>query len=402
MDVAVVGGGIAGIAAAARLEALGHRPTIYDPGTLGGLAHTAEPLPGWTVETGPHTFLGRSRHLLELLGLLGLRDEVVPLPAGARFLRRWGRLRRFPLALGEVLRVVVGLVRNPASGPSVRDWFAARFGRSVADEVVGAVVTGIWAASPGQLDMASCFPSLHQSGSILRFLRRPREPRGTFTLVQGLGRIGVAAQSRFMHVATEIHEVVPRGQGWVLRSEGEEVRTEAVVLAVPGWRAGALLPWTGVPGVRYAPILGAHWLSGDAAFPPGFGYLAAPAEGAPVLGTIFTSFLFPGRVPSGTRGGVTLLGGTREPGAVDLDDAAVRDRLAREHRALTGHTLSLDALYLVRRPRAVALPTPGHASRVASIRTPAPRLALAGAWCGAGAMDDAARSGFEAANQVCA
>ncbi len=402
METVVVGGGIAGIAAAVRCEALGHRVTVYDPCPLGGLAQTAEPAPGWTIETGPHTFLGRSRQLLSLVDGLGLAGEVVPLDGGARFLRRWGRLRRFPLGLGELLRVVAGIFRSPASGPSVRDWFAARFGTSVADEVVGGLVTGIWAAGPEQLDMAACFPALHASGSVLRYLRRPRAPGGTFTLAGGLGRIGTAAAGKLRHVATAVDEVVQRGKGWVLRVGGAEVEAEAVVVACPAWRLGALLPWMEVPNFEYAPILGAHWLSGSAAFPPGFGYLAGPREGAAVLGTIFTSCLFPGRVPGGSFGGVTLLGGTREPGAVELDEVAVRDRLATEHRALTGRSVSIDALHLVRRPRAVALPTLGHRERLQSLSALPARLALAGAWCGAGAMDDAAGSGFDAAERVVA
>ncbi|MBM4390547.1 MAG: FAD-dependent oxidoreductase [Deltaproteobacteria bacterium] len=400
MDTIVVGGGIAGIAAAARLSAQGHAVRVVDPGPLGGLAQTLEPLPGWRIEAGPTTFLGRSRAVFELLGLLGLSEAVVPLAGGARYLRRGGRLRRFPFRLAELPRLILGLFRHPESGPSVRDWFAARVGDSVAEEVVGGLVTGIWATGPESLEMESCFPSLFSARSLWAAMRAPSAGKGTFTLRDGLGAIGGAAAVR--HVATTADVAERRGDRWVVNTSEGALEAEALVVAVPGWNLREVCPWLAVPEFTYSPIVGAHWLSPDAAFPRGFGYLAGPREGAAVLGTLFTSSLFPGRAPAGLVAGATLLGGTRDPAAVELSDDAVRDRIATEHRALTGRGITLDALHLVRRPRAVAIPGPGHAARLRELSALPTRFALAGAWCGAGSMDDAARSGFAAAHRVTA
>ncbi len=398
MDAIVVGGGIAGIAAAARLRALGHGVRIVDPGPLGGLAQTLEPLPGWRIEAGPTTFLGRSRAIFALLDLLGLQREVTPLGGSARYLRRGGRLRRFPFRLAELPGLLLGLFRRPASGPSVRDWFAARLGASVADEVVGGLVTGIWATEAEKLEMESCFPSLFAAGSLWAAMRAPSAGKGTFTLGSGIGAIGAAAA--LSHVATSVDVVERRGDRWVATTSEGALEAEALVVAVPGWKLRGLCPWLAVPPFEYAPILGAHWLSPDAAFPRGFGYLAGPREGAAVLGTLFTSSIFPERAPAGLKAGATLLGGTRDPAAVDLSDAAVRDRIATEHRVLTGRSVTLDALHLVRRPHAVAIPGLGHAARLRKLAALPPRFALAGAWCGGGSMDDAARSGFAAADRV--
>ncbi len=400
MDTIVVGGGIAGIATAARLRSFGHAVRVVDPGPLGGLAQTLEPLPGWRIEAGPTTFLGRSRAVFSLLDLLGLQGELAPLVGGARYLRRGGRLRRFPFRLAELPRLLLGLFRRPASGPSVRDWFAARVGASVADEVVGGLVTGIWATAAEKLEMESCFPSLSAAGSLWAAMRAPSAGKGTFTLRSGIGAIGGAAT--FAHVATSVELVERQGDRWVASTSEGALEAEALVVAVPGWKLRGLCPWLAAPVFEYAPILGAHWLSPDAAFPPGFGYLAGPREGAAVLGTLFTSSFFPARVPPGLKAGATLLGGTRDPGAIDLSEAAVRDRITTEHRALTGRSITLDAIHLVRRPQAVAIPGLGHAARLRELSALPQRFALAGAWCGGGSMDDAARSGFAAADRVAA
>ena len=72
-----------------------------------------------------------------------------------------------------------------------------------------------------------------------------------------------------------------------------------------------------------------------------------------------------------------------------------------EHLALTGRPVTLTGLHLVRHPRAVAVPTLGTAARLSALCVP-DGLALAGAWMGSGAMEDAARSGTEAAERLAA
>lgn len=424
--VVVVGGGLAGVSAAMRARELGAQVRIVDPGLLGGTARTAEPVPGWKIELGPHTFTHRSAELVALLSRLGLRDDIVPLGAGAkvRYLRRGGALcaNARALRLGELWSLFWGLFSRAQTAPDadMRTWASARFGPRVADEVVAAFVTGIWAAGPEELEMASAFPMIEAGvrteGSVfgaLRAIRRsgvtPPLASGTWTVRGGLGRIGEAAEAALSgeRKRGRVLGVARRGAGWCVDTNEGEVEGDQVVCALPTWQAAPLLaPLSeaaaeGLRSVKYSPILAAHWLSRDAAFPAGFGYLSGPAEGAKVLGTLFTSDLFPDRTPAGLRSGATLIGGTRDPDAVNLDDQGVRARIEEEHRQLTGRTLSFEHLHLVRHARAVAVPAPGHAKLRQQLHASLPEgLVLAGAWDGSGAMEDAARSGREAADRL--
>ncbi|GDX80646.1 protoporphyrinogen oxidase [Deltaproteobacteria bacterium] len=424
--VVVVGGGLAGVSAAMRLRELGAQVRIVDPGVLGGTARTAEPVPGWKIELGPHTFTHRSAELVGLLARLGLRDEIVPLGAGAkvRFLRRGGALcaNARALRLGEMWSLFWGLFSRAETAPDadMRAWASARFGPRVADEVVAAFVTGIWAAAPEELEMASAFPMLEAltraEGSVFGALRAIRQSgvqppltAGTWTVRGGLGRIGEAAETALSGERDHgrVLGVSRRGTGWCVDTNEGEVEGDQIVCALPTWQAAPLMaPHSasvaeGLGSVKYSPILAAHWLSPDSAFPAGFGYLAGPAEGAKVLGTLFTSDLFPERTPAGFRSGATLLGGTRDPEAVNLDDQGARARIEEEHRQLTGRTLTFEHMHLVRHARAVAVPAPGHAELRRRLHASLPEgLALAGAWDGSGAMEDAARSGREAADRL--
>ena len=421
--VVIVGGGLAGLSAAVHARAAGADVTVVDPGPLGGTARTAEPAPGWRIETGPHTFTARCPSLLALITALGLRDDVVPLGAAAkaRFLRRNGRLKANASALGfgELFAVIRGLFARvqSAEDASIRDWVAARFGARVADEVMGAMVTGIWAALPEEVEMASAFPMIaagvkaHGTAfSAAMAARKHAEPSplrgGTWTVKGGLGRIGEHAEQQLggCRLRATAETIRCEGAEWVVGTTAGELRADRVVVALPAWRAAPLLadvaPTAAAPlaRVRYSPIVGVHWLSRDCAFPAGFGYLASKVEQAPVLGMLFTSDLFPDRVPAGARGGATLVGGTREPAGVELAEEELRRRILAEHQTLTGQPMTLDAVAVVRHPYAVAVPAPGHAALRAAAHAALPAgLFLAGAWDGSGAMEDAARSGQAAA-----
>ncbi len=73
-NVAIIGGGIAGLATAWRLVLAGHKVTLFEAGaTLGGLGDTFDH-DGRPLERFYHCMLPTDRHLLGLLGEIGLGD----------------------------------------------------------------------------------------------------------------------------------------------------------------------------------------------------------------------------------------------------------------------------------------------------------------------------------------
>lgn len=415
--VLVVGAGFAGLAAAVRLHDAGVPVRLVDAGPPGGKARTEEPLPGWRIETGPHSFTHRAEPFFRLVERLGLADRLVRAgpAARARHLVRAGRLRRASLTgggvgLGEWAAVVRGLFRVSPPDGTVGDWMRATFGAGLADGAGGAATIGIWGCAPDEVELAAGFPALAEAlrthGSLWRVLRRrgvaPRHA-GTYGLPGGLGEIVDAAVRHVGGVErARVRGLVAGPGGW--RVEGLGV-FPAVILAVEAPAAAELVPAVAGPlrEVRYSPLLALHWKAPDAALPVGFGYLAPPAEGRPVLGTLGTSDVFPARCPAGERAFCTMIGGTAHPELVDLDEQAARRLLEEEHHALTGRSVHLTGLVVVRHPRAVAIPGPGHAARLARVAAGLPpHLHLAGAWMGAGAVPDAIRAGELAADQLIA
>ena len=108
--VAVIGGGIAGLAAAWELSGESGGKTkvvVFEAGAdFGGKLRTA-PFGGREVDLGPDAFVARRPEALALCRELGLGDELVAPGSRRAYIWARGRLRAFPagLALGVPTRL---------------------------------------------------------------------------------------------------------------------------------------------------------------------------------------------------------------------------------------------------------------------------------------------------------
>ncbi|MCB1037873.1 MAG: protoporphyrinogen oxidase, partial [Acidobacteria bacterium] len=186
MKIAVLGGGISGLTAARRLRSFGEVTVFEGRERLGGNIRTDD-FDGCRVEWGPNGFLDNSPPTLELVADLGLTDRLVQArsQAARRFVYRQGRLRELPakppmfllsdaLPLLGRLRVLLEPVAKgpPAEEESVFDFARRRIGRSAAEILVDAMVTGVFAGDPHRLSVAAAFPKLKaleaNYGSLIR------------------------------------------------------------------------------------------------------------------------------------------------------------------------------------------------------------------------------------------
>ena len=388
---------------------------MVEPGPLGGKARTLTLSPGWRVETGPHSFTGRAVALRGLALSLGLADRIAPcgVLARSRYLLRGERLRKAGPGLLASWPVLSGLFKrvDDPEDVTVHRWFASRLGAAFADGPLGAMCAGIWATSPDRVDMATGFPLIYAAvrtwGTLASALfHQDRGATGTYSLQGGLGALGEAARSRLGQsgVAEALAEgLAAESGGWTVATARGHMHADAVILAGDAPKSAALLAPIAPEAaaclgqVAYAPLTVAHWIAANAGYPRGFGFLAEPASRIHSLGTLFVSDVLPERAPAGMRSFATMFADAT------MTDAAVQAALQAEHRTLTGHDLQIEGLHILRHPRAVAAPLPGHMARVAALhRALPPGIALAGSYLGAGAMEDAVRSGREAAARVLA
>ena len=442
---AIVGGGIAGLAAAVWLE---HDHGVRDLVVLEASEHPGGKVAtqwrdGCCIELGPQGFLDSAPDTLELAEAAGLGAEIVRTddPFADRFIVRAGRPRRVPSSplaflLSDVLPVPARLRvllepfarRHSGGDETVRAFAARRIGPVAADVLVDAMVTGVFAGDPARLSLAATFPRMAameaEHGSLTRAMlarRRggggPAGPAGVLTTF----RAGMAALPGA--IARQLGERLRTGSpveriererdgGFRLRLPDGELGAERLLLATPAAATARLLRGPApeaVPaleGMETAPVavvVTAYRNPGAFGRPvSGFGVLAPGGEGLGILGTLYCHSIFPGQAPDGWILLRTMLGGARQPDAVALDDAALIRRTRRALAAVLGADPEPDSTWVVRHREAIAQYAVGHIGRVARAETAArdAGIELAGSAYRGVSVNDCIRTAREAARRL--
>ena len=206
--IAVIGGGVAGLAVAlgvldaARRQGRDVRVTVFEAGAEpGGNLRTLH-RDGWRLEWGPNGFLDSEPATLRLVERLGLKDDLLRSSdvTRHRFLLLGGRLREIPtsppaflgskvLSPGGKLRVLAepliprrrGLDGDPADGgdETVAEFGRRRLGREFTEVLLDPMVKGIFGGSARRLSLAAAFP---------RMVELERTYGGLFRAMFALGR----------------------------------------------------------------------------------------------------------------------------------------------------------------------------------------------------------------------
>ncbi|HZM26581.1 MAG TPA: FAD-dependent oxidoreductase, partial [Gemmatimonadales bacterium] len=77
MKVAIVGGGLTGLAAAYRLQTLGFEPTVFEAAARPGGVVWSERERGFLAESGPNSLSAPNPIVARLLNELGLADRLI-------------------------------------------------------------------------------------------------------------------------------------------------------------------------------------------------------------------------------------------------------------------------------------------------------------------------------------
>jgi oxygen-dependent protoporphyrinogen oxidase len=439
MRIVVVGGGIAGLAAAHRALELGAEVLVVEQApVLGGKLRTGLLPSGERVEAAAEAFAvrdpqtGEPSPAADLVVELGLADRLVS-PGVSRAAVATGPGALEPIPAGTVFGIpsdpaaeraqvngpLLGAGQDVAVGRLVR----ARLGASVADRLVDPMLGGVYAGRADDLSLATTIPALAAAcrewstltGAVQAVLdARPKDQGPLFaTLHGGLATLVDALADRIGAARIALGRPVRelrRGQDgrWRLTvgstRDPDVVAADAVVLAVPATPAARLVAdASGVDlgGPDYASVALVTLVFPEATLPELSGFLV-PA-GTPY--SIKAATFLDRKWPHLRRPGRTLV-------RVSLGrygDAAVLQRSDTDLAALAAGDLA----DLVGTPRVPveaavhrwggALPqyAPGHLDRVAAARAALPPdLALAGAAYDGVGIPACVRSGRVAAERV--
>jgi len=423
-QVAVVGGGITGLAAAHFLRQAGLAVTLLEASdTLGGKIQTGE-LAGVPVETGPDTFLARVPWAVDLCRELGLGDDLIAPATGKAWLWSRGRLRPLPerhvlgvpTALAPLLRSgvlsPVGVARAaldlvlprspPGPDPSVGAVVGRRMGREVVERLVEPLVGGINAGRADRLSLASTARQVAdgatRSRSLMLGLRGARpEPGGPVFLgvAGGLHRLvdRLAADVDDLRVGTAVARITPAGGRYRLECQpGDDIEADVVVLTVPSFAAATMVDsMSPAAAGLLAAIRHASVVTASLAYRPEA--VARPLEGAGMLvprveGRLLTACTWStSKWPALAASGRVLLrasaGRDGDVRAMALDDTEFLRRVHGELTEALGLREAPVASLVSRWPRGFPQYVVGHLGRVdaieAALADDAPGVLVAGA-----------------------
>jgi oxygen-dependent protoporphyrinogen oxidase len=387
-SVAIIGAGITGLTAAFYLKRKGVPVTVYEAsGRVGGVIQSLRK-DGYLAEFGPNTLLETSPKIGQLVRDAGLQLRRLDpdAKAEARYVVRYRRPVEMPAKpLGFFttelfsLKAKLAVLREPFIKPrrdgveeSIAQFVVRRFNQEFLDHAIDALVAGIYAGDPYKLSVTHAFPKLKaledNYGSMIKgqlLGGRERKKRGEvakdrapkFSFDEGLQVLPDALAVQLddaVKLHTPVTRMVETDDHWTVHTQGvtgeSRARHGAVIFCGTASKLAELkiafsqrpnvpLDLSAFAKIRYPPVasvvLGfrredvAHSCSG-------FGMLIPKIEGFKILGTIFSSSLFPNRAPAGHHTLTSYIGGERYPELASLPAEKLYEIVCEDLRVLLG------------------------------------------------------------------
>jgi squalene-associated FAD-dependent desaturase len=429
-DVVIVGGGLAGIAAAVRLAERGRAVRLLERRTrLGGQASSLDHT-GLVVDTGQHVFLRcyhQYRALLDRMGvsdLVELQDRLdipVLLPGGRRARLRRSRLpapwhvlptlaryagltpteRARALIAGQSLRQVD--LDNPGSDQETLGGWLREHHQSAraVRRLWGLIAVAALNLHPDRASLALAARVFQtglfdgRSNGDIGMAQVPLNDLHAASAARLLDRLGVAVTTR-----SHVQRIDPADQGFILRTSRGDLLSNQLVVATPHGPAAQLIPPGACPGSeRWADL-------GDAAIVNCHFVVDRPVLDMPFAAAPDTTMQW---IFDRTRTVALDHGQYLVTSVSDADRlyAIPGRQLCRQQwdelQSLlpgAGQAHIVDS-FVTREPRATFCQRAGTASLRPATGTLLPGLVLAGAWTATGwpdTMEGAVRSGQAAAD----
>ena len=397
--IAILGGGISGLAAAHRARELDPAAeiTLFEAGNrLGGVLQTIR-RDGFLIERSADNFITNTPWAIDLCRRVGLEDQLQPTTDDRRaFVVRRGKLREVPAGftlmapariwpmlatpilspLGKLRMaceyfIPAKKVENGAADESLASFVKRRLGSEVFDRLVQPLIGGIYTADPEQLSLAATMPRFLEMerthGGLIRGTRKSAQVKssgaedqassgaryGLFvTLRDGMSSLVEAIARRLPPGSIRLNSPVERIERnsdnlWrvVIRGENETRLFDSLIMATPGPQAAKLLaPLNGelsrelsaIPHASSAVVCVGYRREQFSKPLAGFGFVVPRIEGRNILSVSYASLKYQGRAPDGSVLLRVFFGGAMQPEMAAKSDAELLELTQRELAELLG------------------------------------------------------------------
>ncbi|MFD2508353.1 protoporphyrinogen oxidase [Halalkalibacter alkalisediminis] len=281
--VAIIGGGMTGLAAAHKLEKAKEKglAIAYDlyekTNRLGGKIETKREN-GFVIERGPDSYLARKESMTRLAKEVGLEDDLLFNDTGQAYVLKGDQL--YPIPGGAIMgipteikpfvntRLLSPIGKLRAAGDffypritakdediSLGHFFRRRLGNEVVDHLIEPLLSGIYAGNLDKLSLKATFPQFQQveqkHGSLIRGMKfskpkktspkveTPKKAKGMFlTFRNGLESFVEAIESKLdrnsIHKNSDIEKIYKQdGQFHIVFENGDIKHYDEVIVTTP-------------------------------------------------------------------------------------------------------------------------------------------------------------------------
>lgn len=421
VKIGVIGGGISGLSTAfyiqemAKEEGINIDLTVFEASErLGGKAFTFRE-EKFSLETGVNGFLTNKPDTLKLVDKLGINEHLYPSNDSARkrFIFSDGRLQKLPegpqaflksslISWPGKLRIAMEPFTKPkkeGKTESVAEFGERHLGKEAVDKLIGPMIAGIYAGDAANTELKSAFPLLIDietmgKGSLIKgMMKRVKEskkqgkkmkasagPTGALTSFdRGMSVLIDSLESKIIgRIIKGVHvdQVYKDGEGYVLISKNGQERFDIIVSAAPAYAASKIfenmnkdlagklseIPYVAVNVV--ALIFKRSDLKREF---DGFGFLIPKKEGRRILGSLWTSSIFPKRGPEDLFIFRSMMGGALRPELAALPEKEQLEIVKEELKDILG--IDAQPIYSRIFSHKWAIPQypVGHSERIARI-----------------------------------
>jgi oxygen-dependent protoporphyrinogen oxidase len=416
--VVIIGGGISGLATAWWLHKSSIDVQVLEQGKHPGGTMQTVRTKEWLVETGPNSALETTPLFKRMFQDLGITDQVLYASEAGnnRYILRNGTLHALPMTTpaffrsrlwtiyGKLRLLKEPFVRRADHEETIADFVERRLGKEFLDYAINPFVSGVYAGNPEQLSVRAAFPKLYaledKYGGLIRGqimgarerkkrAERAKDRARMFSFKNGMQTFPdaiAAALSKRVLTGSTVKKLIPKRMGKTVRyivsgtKNGRpfECDADAVLTAIPSYAMAKLVEpldrilADSLKNIYYPPVaevsLGFKLL--DIARPlDGFGFLVPAKEQRRILGTIWSSSLFPGRSPSGHALLTTFVGGSHQPQLTEEDDDRITSIVVEELSSIMGVKGNPVFKKIFRWPRAIPQYNLGHLSIIGDIES---------------------------------
>lgn len=395
--IAIVGGGITGLAAAWYLQKAGLNYTVLEAaGQWGGKIRTERvQLDGtdapFIVEAGPDSFIAQKPWAAQLAREIGMGDELLGTNDDKRkiFVLNRGKLtplpdglllivptRFMPFALSPLislpgkLRMALEMfipAKRDDEDETLADFMRRRLGQEALDKLGEPLMSGIYNTDPEDQSLLATFPRFRkleaEYGSLTRGMLASRRQAAAapgagqksamfLSLREGMGSLVTELVRRLegdLRLNTPVHHVRQSESGdYVLELySGETINATHLLLTTPTPvtarllaqiqpDVAAMLEQQGY--VSTGTVSLAYRIADLPAVPESFGVVIPRSEHRSINAVTYSSVKFDHRAPSGYALLRAFFGGSRSPGTLTMDDASLINTVRNELQSIYGIT----------------------------------------------------------------